>query len=263
MSRTFAGLLAALGLACLSHALSAPMAPFGPMHLEGTVEEVSWHPREEIKGVSVEVNGKRVPLSGSLGVDRTIRAHYRLVLIDTVVERPESEKANPDYRSYPVGQRATVTVYRDADDGYLRKGMRIRLRGYTEGGDEGGTWSSYDRVEVLSGPAPDFDGRARTEATSRSDPQGRLPGLREAEGRSALLVHAREGGSPGVFVSRPDGTGLRRLSDASTGVVLWEPDGRHLALWRADQGRFVGLGPSGEVGSVRVPGFVNRWSLTV
>jgi hypothetical protein len=158
MKRIVLGFAAACAAVWASVVMSAPMAPVGPADIEGTIEEVSWKEKQEIKGVSVKVGGKMVPVSGSLGVDRTIKAQYNVILTDTVVEKPDSEKDKLYYKSFPSGGRAAVTVYHDADDGYLKKGMRIKVSGYTVGGDEGGVWSSYTKVKILKEPPAENDG---------------------------------------------------------------------------------------------------------
>lgn len=126
------------------------MIPTGPMNIEGTVEEVTWQPGGKlIKGMKVMVKGKEVPMSGSLGVDRITRSKYSVRLTRTVVTRPVSENS-PYYKSFPSGADAHVTIYHDKDDGYLKKGMRIKIINYRIDGDEGGTWESYEKIDILN-----------------------------------------------------------------------------------------------------------------
>jgi hypothetical protein len=149
--KTFTCFLSALIVAyCSSSALSAPMIPTGPMDIEGTIEEVTWQPGGKlIKGVKVKMNGKEVPMSGSLGVDRITRSKYSVRLTGTVVTKPAGEN-NPYYKSFPSGTQAIVTIYHDKDDGYMKKGMRIKVINYRIDGDEGGTWESYEKIDILN-----------------------------------------------------------------------------------------------------------------
>lgn len=129
--------------------ISAPMIPIGPMNIEGTIEDVTWQPKQFTKGVTVNINGEEVPMSGTLGIDRTSRAQYQVTLIDTLVKKPSGIADDPYYQSFPSGDPVAVTIYHDQDDGYLKKGMRIKIYGYQVDGDEGGIWSSYKKVKIL------------------------------------------------------------------------------------------------------------------
>lgn len=140
--------LAVIAVFFESSLFSAPMIPIGPMNIEGTIETVTWQPEQFIKGQTVNMDGKDVPLSGTLGADRRIVAKYQVKLIDTIVEKP-SGVDNPYYKSLPSGAPISATIYHDKDDGYLKKGMRIKIFGYQIGGDEGATWSSYKEIEIL------------------------------------------------------------------------------------------------------------------
>jgi hypothetical protein len=41
------------------------------------------------------------------------------------------------------------------DKNYLKKGMKIKVRGYEVRGDEGGTWTSYRALEILGSSSPE------------------------------------------------------------------------------------------------------------
>lgn len=78
-------------------------------------------------------------MSGSLGRDRTIPAHYQLQLDEVEVS---------DWAEYEQ-LRYHVRVNHPQDDGFLAVGMRIRIHGLTMLGDEGGMQAFLERVEVL------------------------------------------------------------------------------------------------------------------
>ena len=120
--------------------LSAPIRQEGPMIIEGTIKKISWLPHKFIKGVP--------GLSGSLGRDRTSPARYIAVLTDTFFERGKATDASC-YIPYKNGDEITVLINHEEDDGFLKQGMRIKIYDYTAGGDEGGTWTSFRRVDLI------------------------------------------------------------------------------------------------------------------
>jgi hypothetical protein len=124
---------------------AAPIPAIGPMNIEGVIETVSWEPDTFIKGEGVWSDGKWFPFSGSLGHDRTRPAQYRITLKKTKVKNlPEADKS----RSFKSGSTITVFIAHPADDGYLKKGMKIRIDDYTIRGDEGGDWYSFSAIEI-------------------------------------------------------------------------------------------------------------------
>jgi hypothetical protein len=116
---------------------AAPMPPVGPVTIEGTIQEIRWYPEKSVKGTS--------GMSGSAGKDRTFPARYVIRLTDLDLRGPVQGNAAKFERT----GGATVMLNRKADDQFLKKGMRIILFNYRESGDEGGTWTSFDRVEVV------------------------------------------------------------------------------------------------------------------
>jgi hypothetical protein len=133
-------------VACLTFAellpipsFSAPMMPWNPLTIEGTIEEVTWVPTETVKGIP--------GWSGSAAHDRTFPAHYKVILANIIV--PKKTKAF-DPPSYKSGDTVTIKLNHDKDDGYLKSGMRIKVVDYKESGDEGGEWTYFKSVEILS-----------------------------------------------------------------------------------------------------------------
>jgi len=109
-----------------------------PVTIEGTVVEVSWIPLKTAKGIP--------GMFGSARRDRTFPAHYKVKLANIVV----SETAHEQYPFYKNGASANVSLNHEEDDGYLKPGMRIKITDYQQGGDEGGEWSRFKGVEILS-----------------------------------------------------------------------------------------------------------------
>lgn len=130
-------------------ALAAPVPPVGPMNIEGVIETVSWVPDTFVKAKGVWRDGKWCPCSGTLGRDRTRRAHYRVTLTETKVESlPGADHS----RSFRGDSAITVFIAHPANDGYLKKGMRIKIFDYTVRGDEGGDWYSFSALSINGGP---------------------------------------------------------------------------------------------------------------
>ncbi|NTW83736.1 MAG: hypothetical protein HGB36_10290 [Chlorobiaceae bacterium] len=138
---------AILLLIVLSSGLSgaAPIPQVGPMLIEGVIDRISWNADRFVKGSGMYNNGKWHPMSGSLGHDRTIPAHYRILLKKTRVESHETAVAS---RSFKSGSDITLVINHPANDGFLMKGMRIKVYDYTVRGDEGGDWYSFSRITV-------------------------------------------------------------------------------------------------------------------
>ncbi|HBD09521.1 MAG TPA: hypothetical protein DCZ69_14800 [Syntrophobacteraceae bacterium] len=119
-------------------AQAAPIRPVGPVTIEGTIQEVRWYPEKFVKGTP--------GMSGSAGKDRTFPARYVIRLTDLVLREPIQGNA----AKFESTGGATIMLNHKVDDGFLKKGMRIIVFHYREQGDEGGTWTSFDRLEVVN-----------------------------------------------------------------------------------------------------------------
>lgn len=127
---------------------AAPMAPRPELDIEGLIATVEWVPEVTEKGVW--------GMSGSLGGDRTFPAHYQVELVDCNVALAEGE-IEPDPGFMPgikLGkqEKFSVSLNHPADDGLLKRGMRIKVLGYHESGDEGGVWTKYRKIETEEAP---------------------------------------------------------------------------------------------------------------
>jgi hypothetical protein len=129
--------------------LGVPLPPIGPVDVEGRIEKAVWVPEERLKG--------RPGLSGSLGRDRTIPAHFLITLADYQgVEPPTARALTRCLTNRPVGGSdpkekppfLLLKIHHE-DRRLLKAGMRVRIKGYTIRGDEGGTWTSYQVLEIL------------------------------------------------------------------------------------------------------------------
>ncbi len=127
-------------LAVTTGSFASPMIPYGPMTIEGTIQEITWVPEKSEKG--------EPGMSGSLGIDRTFPACYIIILTNTVIDNSKI-KDDPYRLSYKSGEMLRVSIRHKKNDGFLKKGMRIRVVDYEVNGDEGGVWSSFDRVEIV------------------------------------------------------------------------------------------------------------------
>ena len=133
---------------------AAPLPPMDPVTIEGTISQVQWTPDTKVKG--------RPGFSGSLGVDRIVPAHFRVKLVDfSGLEKALAWRINgimSDPSSNPNADRGQspphlILQLNDKDPQALKLGMRIRVRDYDVRGDEGGTWTRFTKLEVLSRPA--------------------------------------------------------------------------------------------------------------
>jgi hypothetical protein len=127
--------LAVIIWACVVFA--APMPPAGPVTIEGTIKEIRWHPARRIRA--------KPGMSGSMEKGREIPARYLIKLTDVAMRAP-SQRSGEVLRKTPV---ATVVLNHSKNDHSLKKGMRIIIFNYQESGDEGGTWSTFDKVQIV------------------------------------------------------------------------------------------------------------------
>jgi hypothetical protein len=117
--------------------------------ITGTVVEARWMPEQKIKGIP--------GMSGTLGVDRVKRAHF-LVTLEQVegVDAKTARKMTGYLDSSVVREEEAVQgplrillQLNHEDKEFLKKGMRITVRGYKIAGDEGGTWTYYTEIKIL------------------------------------------------------------------------------------------------------------------
>lgn len=140
-----------IGLAATA-ARGAPLPPMQPVTVEGVIERLQWSPDTKVAG--------RPGFSGSLGRDHVVPAHFRITLVEYhgfeaeaawringIMSDPGVSGANRD-RPPPH-----VILQLNHDDPHaLVPGMRIRVTGYVVAGDEGGTWTRFQSLDVLSRP---------------------------------------------------------------------------------------------------------------
>ena len=115
---------------------AAPMPPVATMTIEGSIMKISWHPDKFIKGIP--------GMSGSMGVDRTISAHYEVTLIDTKV----TPNGNGDV-PFRSGEPINIKLNHPKDDKFLIQNMKVRIIDFRMTGDEGGNWTSFKKIEIL------------------------------------------------------------------------------------------------------------------
>jgi hypothetical protein len=124
-----------------------------PVTVEGMIHRVQWSPDTKIAG--------RPGFSGSLGVDRIEPAHFRITLGDfSGLHVDEAWRLNGimSVPTAPDADRSVPPPYlvlqlNNDDPHALIPGMRIRVRGYVVSGDEGGTWTRFQVLDVMSRPA--------------------------------------------------------------------------------------------------------------
>jgi hypothetical protein len=126
------------------------------MMIEGSISQAQWSPDTKVKG--------RPGFSGSLGVDQTVPAHFRIKLADFsgldkavawringIVSDPSSNP-NADRRQPPPH---LILQLNDKAPQALKPGMRIRVPEYVVNGDEGETWTRFTKLEIICKPAED------------------------------------------------------------------------------------------------------------
>ena len=129
--------------------MGAPIIPIGPIEVSGLVSEIEWVPEKKVKGIP--------GMSGSAGRDRVMPAHFFIKLTEFERVDPNTAITITRYLSWPaqpVEEKAEKPSFMllkidHNDKSYLEKGMKIRVSGYTVRGDEGGTWTSYNHIDIL------------------------------------------------------------------------------------------------------------------
>ena len=131
------------------HGIAVPVRPLGPVDISGTVSELHWVPEKKIKAVR--------GMSGSAGKDRTFPAHFLVTLEDFEGVDRQTAAAMTRYIDWSAlkdqekGCRPSFVLLKinHNDKNYLKKGMRIKVSGYTVRGDEGGTWTYFTGIDVM------------------------------------------------------------------------------------------------------------------
>ena len=145
-------LLPILSLFFASAGFAAPLPPFAPVEVTGTIAEARWVPERHVAGLP--------GMSGSAGHDRVVPAHFivRMVRfhgVDSTTARTMTglidRRALQD--SHGQGMPPFILLQIDhPDQHFLQAGMTIRVTGYAIRGDEGGTWTSHERLAILATP---------------------------------------------------------------------------------------------------------------
>jgi hypothetical protein len=128
--------------------MAAPIRPIGPIDVSGKISQIKWFPEEKVKGIP--------GMSGSAGHDRIRLAHFLVTLTDYDGVNAETARTMTRYLDWTAlkGEKQRdkpsfiLLKINHNDKAYLRQGMKIRVIGYEVRGDEGGTWTYYDKVEI-------------------------------------------------------------------------------------------------------------------
>lgn len=96
----------------------------------------------------------------------------------------------------------------------------------------------------------------------------RLDASPDWSGATDLIAFVRETGmndSAGIYVVRPDGSGLRQVTSGNYGAVFWAPDGRTIAALRGNGVRWEVVNVNVETGAVAQlapsPAFTSSWAM--
>lgn len=129
---------------------AAPLPPEKPATISGTIVSADWTPATPRKA--------RPGFSGSLGVDVVVPAHFRVVLKDyDGVSSTTAKRISfyvTEHAAEDSAQSRVALQLNHKDREFLQPGMRIRVRNYHIAGDEGGTWTKYDKIEILASKPP-------------------------------------------------------------------------------------------------------------
>jgi hypothetical protein len=125
---------------------AAPIRPVGPVDVTGTISGIEWYPETSVKG--------KPGMSGSAGHDRIRPAHFLLTLTDYDGVNAETALRMTRYLDWKAfsgreqkGKSSFILLKINHNDkNYLRKGMKIRVTGYTVRGNEVGTCTYYAGV---------------------------------------------------------------------------------------------------------------------
>lgn len=139
----------ALGMSLAAAGFAAPLPPFSPVDITGKISGVKWVPEQQVEAIP--------GMSGSAGHDRVFQAHFLIKLIEyTGIDAARAWQMTRlvDWHALGDGSEHALPPFillridhRDRE--YFKPGMTIRVTGYTISGDEGGTWTSHDRIAIL------------------------------------------------------------------------------------------------------------------
>jgi hypothetical protein len=131
----------------VSGAISAPIIPI-TFTIEGKIKEVVWQPRKFVR--------KGIPgMSGSLGNDSYSLAQYQIVISDFTI-KADDERSQSEVERLKRSNEVTIFLTHEKEDGFLKKGMNIKVINYCIKGDEGGNWYSYEKIIILE-PSPGYE----------------------------------------------------------------------------------------------------------
>jgi hypothetical protein len=146
-------LLCSITLACTfflntAHLGAAPIPPAGPFDIVGTISEVKWVPEQYIPG--------KPGWSGSLGHDRVVLAHFVVRLVKYKGVSAENAVRVTRYITYNAyGDKNPsclppfiILKINSKNKNFLKTGMKLRIKGYSVRGDEGGTWTSFTGIST-------------------------------------------------------------------------------------------------------------------
>lgn len=133
----------------LNFSSAAPIPEEKKYDLEGTIADIKWYPAKFIKGIP--------GMSGSVGKDRIVPSHYIIKLIDYKGISHDDARRISRYINwnYPKNQDKSETTFillkiNCNDPNYLQRGLKIRVIGYKIRGDEGGTNTQYEKIEIIN-----------------------------------------------------------------------------------------------------------------
>ncbi|KKD36031.1 MAG: hypothetical protein WAN66_27955 [Limnoraphis robusta] len=112
-------------------------APIGPLTLEGYIQQITWIPDQFISGIP--------GMSGTLGHDRVIPAHYCVCLSNIKIIDNSGDPG-----SFQDGLRDEIDLPHPKNDQFLQLGMYIRVVDLTILGDEGGSSTYFEQIEILN-----------------------------------------------------------------------------------------------------------------
>lgn len=149
MKKVFLSILFFLFCIVLNNAYGVPLPPVDKYDITGTISEVNWYPKKFIKGIP--------GMSGSAGQDRIMPAHYIIKLVNYEGIGSEDALRITRYIKWDAfndneNKKSPFILLKlnHKNRYYLKKGMKIKVIGYTIRGDEGGTYSYYEGIEILN-----------------------------------------------------------------------------------------------------------------